>query len=236
MTRPLRLIRISPSVLNVASISSSDSPLTNEAMKRISAMIDEASEGVPIEQMSEAQLTKFADNLNREVMKVFDEVNADNWAGIHPNTGEGPLPGGDISGIRSDSPFDISYNGSYIDVQSAQEAYESVLSHAGASLVRDDVDGRIIEETRQGTFTYTGSKGSKHGIIDSQNDVGGWPSYESGEPWTDTDGDGMPDEWEDHFGLSKTNPADGSAKTLDPTGRYTNLELWLHYLVKDIIN
>ena len=50
---------------------------TNEAMKRISAMIDEASEGVPIEQMSEAQLTRFSDNLNREVMKVFDEVNAD---------------------------------------------------------------------------------------------------------------------------------------------------------------
>ena len=50
---------------------------TNEAMKRISAMIDEASEGVPIEQMSQEQLTRFSDNLNREVMKVFDEVNAD---------------------------------------------------------------------------------------------------------------------------------------------------------------
>ena len=50
---------------------------TNEAMKRISAMIDEASEGVPIEQMSQEQLTRFSDNLNKEVMRVFDEVNAD---------------------------------------------------------------------------------------------------------------------------------------------------------------
>ena len=85
------------------------------------------------------------------------------------------------------------------------------------------------------TYTHEGSHGSTGGLIDTEQDVGGWPEYQSGEPWTDTDGDGIPDEWEEHFGLVKTNPADGSARTLDPSGRYTNLELWLHYLVKDII-
>ena len=176
-------------------------------------------------------------HLNSEYQSLISEVNADNWKGIHPKENDtyGNLPEGGISAIRSDTPFEISYNGSYIDVQSAQKAYESVLSHAGASLVRDDVDERIVRETREGTYTHNGSKGSQHGIIDSQNDVGGWPEYKSGEPWKDTDGDGIPNEWEDKFGLTKTNPADGSATTLDPTGRYTNLELWLHYLVKDII-
>ena len=164
-------------------------------------------------------------------LSLIDEVNADNWAGLQP---KGTPAGGEES-IRSESPFDISYNGSYIDVQSAQDAYASVLEHVGASLHRDAVDSRIINDTREGSYTHEGSHGSTGGLIDTEQDVGGWPTYTSGEPWTDTDGDGIPDDWEDHFGLVKTNPADGSATTLDPTGRYTNLELWLHWLVKDII-
>lgn len=169
--------------------------------------------------------------MNPSYMSLIDKVNADNWLGLQP---KGTPAGGEES-IRSESPFDISYNGSYIDMQSAAEAYGSVLDHAGASLARDEVDERIVNDTREGIYTHEGSHGSTGGLIDTEQDVGGWPEYQSGEPWTDTDGDGIPDEWEEHFGLVKTNPADGSAKTLDPTGRYTNLELWLHYLVKDII-
>lgn len=169
--------------------------------------------------------------MNPSYMSLIDKVNADNWLGLQP---KGTPDGGEES-IRSESPFDISYNGSYIDMQSAAEAYGSVLDHAGASLARDEVDERIVNDTREGTYTHEGSHGSTGGLIDTEQDVGGWPEYQSGEPWTDTDGDGIPDEWEEHFGLVKTNPADGSARTLDPSGRYTNLELWLHYLVKDII-
>lgn len=173
-------------------------------------------------------------HMREDYMYLIDEVNQDNTKGIHPNSNS-QLPGGDISSILSATPFDISYNGSYIDTQTASEAYESVLEHVGASLSRDDVDIRIIGDTRNGTYTHEGSNGSTGGLIDTQTDVGGWPVYESGEPWTDTDGDGMPDDWEDRFGLDRNNPADGKAKTLDPTERYTNLELWLHYLVKDIV-
>ena len=94
-----------------------------------------------------------------------------------------------------------------IDQQTAEEAYESVLENAGATLPkRDAVDARIIEETRNGTATYEGptynqekrvaDKSKKSGIIDSQADVGGWPELNSTPAPTDTDHDGMPDDWE----------------------------------------
>ena len=51
----------------------------------------------------------------------------------------------------------------------------------------------------------------------------------------DADGDGMPDWFEIKFGLNPQNKADGNNISLDLKGRYTNLEMYLHYLVKDIV-
>ena len=45
----------------------------------------------------------------------------------------------------------------------------------------------------------------------------------------------MPDWFENQFGTDKSNAADGNQITLDKEGRYTNLEIYLHYLVKDNI-
>ena len=160
-------------------------------------------------------------------------VNQDNWQGIHPKTSVA------TSVIKADSRFDISIDGSKLSVQTAAAAYEKVLSVVGASLSRDKVDARIVDEVRKGTWSGKGSGGSTNGIIDSQEDVGGWPAYTaSGEQLsrvTDTDGDGMPDWFEDAAGLDKNAATDGVAKTLDKNKRYTNLEMYLHYLVKDII-
>lgn len=93
------------------------------------------------------------------------------------------------------------------------------------------MDTRIVKETREGTYTYTGSNGGKRGLIDSQKDVGGWPEYKMTTAWTDTDGDGMPDEWERKVGLNPDNGKDGTDYNLSPC--YTNLEVYLNELVKD---
>src|SRR5699024_10123871 len=102
----------------------------------------------------------------------------------------------DKAGMRLSSPHPINNN---VTTQTAEKTYESVLNYAGASLKRDPVDERIIDNVRKGTFTADGSEGSKNGIIDSQKDVGGWPTLESIPAPKDSDDDGMPNNWEsDH--------------------------------------
>lgn len=110
---------------------------------------------------------------------------------------------------------------------SACKAYKDVLKYSGASLVRDAQDKRYIKETQSGTFTYEGSKGSKGGLIDSQNDVGGWIQYNSLPAPADSNNDGIPDSW-----LEKKYPGKKSSD-LDKNG-YTYLEVYLNSIVKSI--
>lgn len=183
---------------------------------------------------------KTSPSLREGYHNLVDEVNADNWKGIYVKKGDttgsyAPYWKG-IGTLKATARFEIKNGASYITLQAPDAAYADVLAHAGASLSRDAVDKRLVEEARSGKFTYSGSNGTTlGGIIDSQTDVGGWPEYHSGSAWKDGDGDGLPDDFEDTYGLDKNNKADGNLKTLDDTGRYTNLEVWLHFLVKDII-
>jgi pectate lyase len=157
------------------------------------------------------------------VIEGNQTVSADNWDG-------GVQPSKDV--FRLDEPWESMP----INQQSAEDAYQSVLEHAGASLPkRDAVDSRIIEETRNGIATYEGptykqnndmeNKSLKSGIIDSQSDVGGWPELKSTTPPTDTDHDGMPDEWEKKNALNPNNAADGNKIAADG---YTMLEKYLN--------
>lgn len=63
------------------------------------------------------------------------------------------------------------------------------------------------------------------GIIDSQQDVGGWPELKSAVAPADSDHDGMPDAWECEHGLDPANSADRNG--LGSNG-YTNLENYLN--------
>lgn len=120
-----------------------------------------------------------------------------------------------------------------VTTHSATTAFDKVLAYVGCSLKRDTVDGRLVQEARKGNFTFTGSNGSTNGLIDTQSDVGGWPTYNATTAPIDTDIDGMPDVWETANGLNPNSAADGNTFTLSTEG-YTNLEVYLNSLVNAI--
>ena len=156
-------------------------------------------------------------------------VTADNWdGGVQPAGGNSHIPK-----LKLAQPFDAVP----INQQTAKEAYHAVLESVGASLPkRDAIDVRIIDETRNGYATYEGAayknrwsvhdKSKKCGIIDSQKDVGGWPELKTLPAPTDSDKDGMPDEWEKHYELNPHH-ADDASKDKDKDG-YTNIEEYLN--------
>lgn len=127
----------------------------------------------------------------------------------------------------------------YITTHTADKAYEKVLAYVGASYNRDDVDARYVSETTNGTATYTGSKTGKKGIIDVVADVNGYTEENFGTgAWPegyDTDGDGIPDEWENRWGLDPNDATDAKKYTMDPNGYYTNLEMYANSLVENIM-
>jgi hypothetical protein len=107
---------------------------------------------------------------------------------------------------------------------------------AGASLFRDEVDARYMQEALEGTATYTGSKTKQKGIVDVVADVNGYTeeTFPKGarEAGFDADGDGMADAWEQANG----GDLDPNAYTLDAEKKwYTNLEVYLNSLVEDIM-
>lgn len=125
-----------------------------------------------------------------------------------------------------DRPFDVEA----IPDESAEDAFAAVLQFAGASLKRDQVDARIIHEVRTG-ISSSGKNGN--GIIDSQQDVGGWPSLNAAQSPTDNDHDGLPDNWELSRQLNPGDPSDACRKTIDKM--YDNIEVYLNELVKDVV-
>ena len=131
--------------------------------------------------------------------------------------------------VLSKKAFDIA---EHTSLQPAKKAYKDVLEFAGASYRRDAIDQRIVDETLKGTYTYEGSHGSTNGMIDQPSDVGGWPEYKSETALVDTDGDGIPDEWEKEHNLNPNDPSDGAKYTLSP--EYTNLEIYMNSLVNHL--
>ena len=141
----------------------------------------------------------------------------------------------------------------YTNYETADAAFQSVVTKAGASLPRyDEVDTRVLAEAA-GTSDpqYGGQRGSKLGIIDSpyaitlqshdefaaldeatgqEIDVTCYPRLQPvaddyANQVVDTDGDGLPDSYETEVGLNPNDATDGMKLT---ASGYSNLEVFLN--------
>jgi PelA/Pel-15E family pectate lyase len=116
-------------------------------------------------------------------------------------------------------PFDITVK------HTAQQAYAAVLKSAGASLHRDAIDSRIMNEVKTGTAKF-----GENGMIDSQTQVGGWAELKSLPYPKDSDGDGIPDAWETSHKLNPNDASDGVKYGISKD--YTNLEMYLNEIAR----
>ena len=126
-----------------------------------------------------------------------------------------------------------------ITTHSAAEAFSKVLAYGGASLYRDEIDARYMEEAKTGTALYKGSITLSPGIIDKVSDVKGYTEANFGTATRpadfDTDKDGIPDAWELANGLNPNDGSDALTYSLDGKGYYTNVEVYANSLVEDIM-
>lgn len=126
-----------------------------------------------------------------------------------------------------------------VTTHSAAESFSKVLSYSGASLYRDEIDARYMEEAKTGTAKYKGSITKSPGIIDKVADVNGYTeaNFSTGSRPADfdTDKDGIPDAWEIANGLNPNDASDALTYSLDSKEYYTNLEVYANSLVEDIM-
>ncbi len=176
------------------------------------------------------------------VVEGYPEVSKDNWkGGVQP---ESVAPVEEVlPSIRSMEPTPYAR----IPLEPAEKAFASVLENSGAKLPRRDaVDMRVIQTVRSGkTTAKAGPDVAKSlenpnfneamiekmvheislGIITHPGQVGGYPDYK-GEPYADADADGLPDAWEQNYGM---NPEDASDATMDADeDGYINVEEFLN--------
>lgn len=163
--------------------------------------------------------------IDENFMSGNSVVSFDNWNGGVDKVKE--VSDADYILAKSEHPFEAVA----IKTKTVEDALGAVLLYGGASLKRDEVDKRVASEVLNGTTTFVGSATGRAGIIDSQNDVGSWPVLNSLPPLKDTDGDGMPDEWEI---ASKLNPDKANDTHHSLSTAYTDIEVYINGLVKSI--
>ena len=159
---------------------------------------------------------------------------ADNWTYGVLNQFNQPITQDEIDGLRLSAPLDTGF----VTTRSAERAKDLVLSFAGASLYRDSVDQRIIQETFNRTATFHGSTTGLPGIIDTMDDIrppnadddwSPWPALAAGPPWPIANNEGTPDGW-----LAANFPG-RTANCLNAEG-FTLLEVWLNRRVAGIVS
>lgn len=144
---------------------------------------------------------------NGNVVEGNPEVSANNATGVKDFTASDALK----NPVELTNPY---------EEESAQAAYEKVLKEVGASYARDAQDARLIYDVENNSGYFINSEFEDGGVFDKE--------YKTEA--ADTDGDGMPDSWEDAMKLDKNNKADaGMIVTEDgPTKGYSNIEVYIN--------
>lgn len=143
-----------------------------------------------------------------------------NWSGARMNTNDPK----DTVRSKANTPFLSAYLPA--SFHTAQEAYDTVLKAAGCSLPnRDSLDQRIINDVKNRTGRIIDVQGGFPHATPYAQTVDAWPYLATTTAPTDTDKDGMPDEWETENGL---NPNDAADRAIFASNGYTNLENYLN--------
>jgi pectate lyase len=156
----------------------------------------------------------------------YPGVSSDNYKGIHMGN----------NGTEEDKRQAIvssAFAAPVINTETAVDAYQSVLKHAGAILpLRDTLDQRIVNDVKNGSGNIIDVQGGYPHGTNYELTVNAWPKLESAASPKDTDQDGMPDDWELKNKLHPGNGSDNSGNDLHPV--FTNIEVYINSLV--IIN
>lgn len=178
------------------------------------------------------RIVQIADSLGRwyidsNYVEGYPLISENNWSGGV----QGPYINNSGLRIYQPNPYVP------VNMDSPQELLQKIYSHVGASLPkRDAIDSRIINEVRNGTATFYSKSYAKlngldtnlvTGIIDTQTVVGGWVQLNSITPPSDSDHDGMPDDWEISHGL---NPNDSTDRNNIHSSGYSYIEVYLNEL------
>ena len=149
--------------------------------------------------------------LEDNVLRLGDRLLRPDWGLIRPPEGW------TAEAIEARARVPLPFPAPSVQTVPAEAVPALLLAEAGAMRPRRDaVDRRIVELIRRGEGQ----------LIDSQEEVGGWPPLATAPPSPDADADGMPDAWEKRHGLNPQDPAD-AAGDLDGDG-YTNIEEYLN--------
>lgn len=191
-------------------------------------------------QVSDNDNFAFYLNGNRILNKDNSVRNAEdsNWSAMSYNDSKSEET------TRVDTHFPITINGedvsAVLTAESAEDAYNHVISFAGngiAPTLRTAIDQQCADETLNGTGSCSGTAAYDSSVTDLDKysiECGvtyEYPSAVLEKTITDSDNDGMPDEWEEARGL---NPNDASDTNGDYCGQgYTNIEYYINDLTID---
>jgi len=150
------------------------------------------------------------------------DVTADNLKGVH-------MGNGGTEDDKKQAMIAEPHPAVNITMQTAKDAYKSVLENAGCILpARDTLDQRIIDNVKNRTGKFIDVQGGFPHGTEYEKTVSAWPYLKTLPAPVDTDKDGIPDEWETKHGLNPNDNGDGSGYKLNKL--YTNIEMYINGL------